>query len=218
MHKCELCEREFISKSSLASHRNHHNPEYSFKNKNNYNLIWSYHYLYKITNNLNGKYYIGVHSTNDIEDGYMGSGIGIKRAIKKYGKVNFTKTIIEFFDSYNEMMIREKEILTEEYISSTSTYNAAVGGHGGQWKGYTKDTHPIVKQWGETLSKVLKAKYASGELVIWNKGKNTPYAAENGKKSANKMKSISTGRKRKYRSDGSWTWEYPEHLKHYEKE
>ena len=78
--------------------------------------------------------------------------------------------------------------------------------------------YPIVKQWGETLSTVLKPKYASGELVIWNKGKSTPYAAENGKKSAEKMKSISTGRKRKYRSDGSWTWEYPEHLKHYEKE
>ena len=49
-----------------------------------------YFYFYKITNNKNGKYYYGVHSTNNLNDGYMGSGVGIKRAIEKYGISSFT--------------------------------------------------------------------------------------------------------------------------------
>ncbi len=61
------------------------------------------HYtIYKITNQINGKYYIGRNATKNVNDSYMGSGIGIKNAINKYGVENFTKEIIATADVVGE--------------------------------------------------------------------------------------------------------------------
>jgi len=49
--------------------------------------------VYKITNDISGKHYIGVHKTNDINDSYMGSGTHIKRSIRKHDLSFFTKTV-----------------------------------------------------------------------------------------------------------------------------
>ena len=50
--------------------------------------------IYKITNNVNGKYYIGKHQTMDLNDGYMGSGKRIKLAIDKYGIESFIRNVV----------------------------------------------------------------------------------------------------------------------------
>lgn len=88
-------------------------------------------YLYKITNIINGKIYVGIHKTKDLEDGYMGSGKMLKDAIKKYGIDNFKKEIIEFFEDYNSALEKEKEIVNEEFIKRNDTYNLRLGGYGG---------------------------------------------------------------------------------------
>lgn len=88
----------------------------------------TYYYLYKITNNINNKIYIGVHKTSNMDDGYMGSGKLIKAAIAKYGVEYFIKDVITFFDSEDEMYLAESEIVTEEFLSREDVYNLALGG------------------------------------------------------------------------------------------
>lgn len=83
--------------------------------------------IYKITNKLNAKFYIGMHKTNNLNDGYMGSGKLIRRAIKKHGKENFTKSILHVFSNAKEMKAKEAELVTV----SEETYNLCDGGHGG---------------------------------------------------------------------------------------
>ena len=62
--------------------------------------------IYKTTNLINGKIYIGKDSKND--PNYFGSGLLLRQSIKKYGKKNFKKEIIDFADSVKGL--NEKEI------------------------------------------------------------------------------------------------------------
>lgn len=89
---------------------------------------YKYNYFYKITNLLNGNFYYGIHSTNDLEDGYMGSGLKLKRAFKKYGIENFSKEIIKFFDTRKELSDYEATVVTEELVSDNNCYNISLGG------------------------------------------------------------------------------------------
>jgi hypothetical protein len=84
--------------------------------------------IYKITNQANGKYYIGRHATKDVNDSYMGSGIGITNAIAKYGKENFIKEIIAEADSADALWDLEAEIVNEDIVKDPLSYNNTYGG------------------------------------------------------------------------------------------
>lgn len=94
-------------------------------------MTYKFNYFYKITNNINGHYYYGVHSTNDINDGYMGSGKRLHWAYKKYGKENFTKEIIKFFENQNDAYEYESIMVTENLTKNDDCYNIKTGGFGG---------------------------------------------------------------------------------------
>lgn len=83
--------------------------------------------IYKITNNINNKYYIGKHITNNIDDSYMGSGKAIKAAIKKYGRGAFKKEILHVFDNEEDMSVMEKRLV----CVCNDSYNLTEGGKGG---------------------------------------------------------------------------------------
>lgn len=72
-----------------------------------------------------------MHKTSDLNDNYMGSGLNIRRAIKKHGVKNFKKEYISVFDCAEDMYLAEAEIVNENFISRQDTYNLKIGGKGG---------------------------------------------------------------------------------------
>jgi hypothetical protein len=90
-----------------------------------------FYLIYKITNTLSSKFYIGTHKTKNKNDGYMGSGKYLNRAYKKYGIENFTKEILFEFDNPVEMFAKEVEIVDDDFLMNENTYNLKRGGFGG---------------------------------------------------------------------------------------
>jgi len=87
------------------------------------------YYVYKTTNKINGKIYIGVHGSDDIEnDQYMGSGSLIRKALKKYGKENFEREILFEYDDHLDAYNKESEIVTEDFCEDDDNYNLKIGG------------------------------------------------------------------------------------------
>ena len=104
--------------------------------------------IYKITNLVNNKIYIGKDTTSD--PNYFGSGLIISRSLKKYGMENFIKEIIDETDDYN--VLSKKEIYWISYYKSTDRkigYNIAPGGDGGD----TLSNHPDLELIREKISK-----------------------------------------------------------------
>ena len=115
-----------------------------------------YNFVYKTTNNLNGDYYYGVHSTNNLDDGYLGSGRRITRSINKYGESNFTREIVQYFSNVKNAYSLERAIVTSELLLDNHCLNIAIGGNGGNtYAGFTDEE---LKDVGIKISKANKGK------------------------------------------------------------
>lgn len=124
--------------------------------------------VYKIVNKINNNIYVGIHTTENINDSYMGSGTNIKKAIKQFGMENFEKIILYQFDNEKDMLDKEKELVNKEFIKRPDTYNISIGG--GTF--LTIDTIPVRDEDGNYF-RVHKEdpRYLSGELkyMFYNK-------------------------------------------------
>lgn len=91
-----------------------------------------YYYIYTTINLINGKVYHGKHKTKNINDGYLGSGTYLKRAIKKYGEENFNR-VIRMFCRNEDIMNEMEEHLSyiEDWVGDKNCYNLRQGGDGG---------------------------------------------------------------------------------------
>lgn len=142
----------------------------------------TYYLIYKVTNNINGKFYIGTHKTKNINDDYMGSGKYLNRAKIKYGLENFTKEILFIFDTPEEMYSKEKEIVSEDFLATENTYNLKIGGFGG-WDFTNKNKINLYGNngkpgfGGENLSSIHSRNYSEEKLLeIKNKIRTTKAA------------------------------------------
>lgn len=161
-----------------------------------------YHFVYKTTNLVNGKSYIGKHSTKNLSDGYLGSGLVIMRAVDKYGSKNFKREILEFCSTLDEAYSREECIITDfDAVNSELFYNMTAGGKGN--KGYV----PIfTEEWKRKISESLKGKILTKEhrdnvskgckgREVWNTGKTGIYTKE-------VRNNISDGLKKYFKENG----------------
>jgi hypothetical protein len=127
-----------------------------------------YYLIYQITNKTNGMIYIGCHVTDNPNDGYMGSGTQLNEAIKKEGKENFEKKILQYCDSEEEMLNKERALVDEKFIARDDTYNVILGGN----QFLTTDT-VTVKDKDDNCFNIHKddERYLNGELESVMKNK-----------------------------------------------
>ena len=90
-----------------------------------------HHYIYKITRIFDGKFYIGMHSTENLEDDYFGSGTRLWYSINKHGKEKHVKEILEYLPDRKSLAAREKELVNKELLEDRNCMNLKVGGDGG---------------------------------------------------------------------------------------
>jgi group I intron endonuclease len=85
-------------------------------------------YNYLTINKINGLKYVGMHSTKNVNDRYLGSGLYISRAIKKYGKQNFICKILCFCETIEEAHINESVFIKKYNTEFPNGYNLSPTG------------------------------------------------------------------------------------------
>lgn len=95
----------------------------------------TYRYTYKIVcllgKSFKGHYYLGQHTTNNLNDGYCGSGKKLQRYFKKYGAVEgetYIKEIIQFCNSQEDLNKAEYELIGDKYDTDPMCMNLRAGG------------------------------------------------------------------------------------------
>lgn len=120
-------------------------------------------YIYRITNLINRKTYIGQHRYTDINDNYMGSGVLILKAIKKYGRENFRKEILYSNIQYKETADSvERFAIDKERKLGKAEYNLADGGGGATGVKLSDETR-------KRMSEARKGKYAGEKAPMWGR-------------------------------------------------
>ena len=135
-----------------------------------------YHIVYKTTNLINQKIYIGAHSTDDLADEYLGSGDNIVKAIKKYGRENFAREVLHVHDNPKTMFMTEASIVTPDFIKRKDVYNIIPGGYGGRNKGSTglkHIHHPITGERCAVYHTALEKMLEDGWIIGRNMSSTT---------------------------------------------
>lgn len=130
-----------------------------------------YFIIYETVNLKNGRRYRGRHQTNQINDGYLGSGNWIKSAIRKYGLENFERHDLFYAFNYDSLLWAEKEFVNKEWVEESSTYNIVEGG-GGSYTKFVNGRWVNVMQIEESKQRrreTLALRYPNGQPGLFSK-------------------------------------------------
>lgn len=121
-----------------------------------------HHIIYKTTCLITGKWYIGMHSTDNLDDGYQGSGTHLWFSIRKHGKECHETEILEHCVDRSSLILREKELVNEETLKHELCMNLMTGGSAGP-----EFKKPTTEETSKKISKNSKA--------MWDKRKAEGY-------------------------------------------
>ena len=86
-----------------------------------------YHFVYQTTR-VDGFYYIGVHSTNDLGDGYLGSGKRLLNSVRKHGKQAHSVVVIAMFGTREKALAHEAALVDRNRLLDPLCMNLVLGG------------------------------------------------------------------------------------------
>lgn len=138
-----------------------------------------FNYVYLTTNLIDNKKYIGDHSTNNIFDSYIGSGKYLKSAIKKYGRRNFRRDILEKFPTKKEAFEAQQKYISEYNTLVPNGYNISPAGGFQNSNGWSLDSRKKISKahTGKIISAEIRKKMSESKIgiphngIIWNKDK-----------------------------------------------
>lgn len=143
-----------------------------------------YHYIYRVTRaDESERYYIGMHSTDDLNDGYFGSGQLLAKSIKKHGKEKHIKKILEYLPSRVLLKSRERELVNEELLGDRLCMNLMLGGEGGGGIRNEKHFKAFCPKAGSDAVKVRNIKSAATQAKLCAEGSIIPPTFANRKHS-----------------------------------
>jgi group I intron endonuclease len=140
-----------------------------------------FNYVYLTTNLINGKKYVGDHSTNNLDDHYIGSGRPyFNNAKKKYGKENFKKEILKFFPSKQSSFDAQEKYIKEHNTLKPNGYNLSPKGGVGVVECFSEESKEKIKNslLGIKRSEITKQKMskpkhtAESKKAIWDTRRN----------------------------------------------
>jgi NUMOD3 motif-containing protein len=137
-----------------------------------------FHFIYKTKCLITGKYYFGMHSTNDLDDGYLGSGKRLRYSIRKYGRENHIREIFEDCSEQGREFLRDREalIVDNERLSDEKCLNLCVGGNAhDKYKRGQKCSEETCKKISEALRGRKLSTDHRQKLSEKKKGENHPF-------------------------------------------
>ncbi len=159
-----------------------------------------FHFIYKTVCTVTSKFYIGMHSTDNLHDDYLGSGKRLSRSIEKHGVAAHIRQVIEMCDSREALREREKQIITEELLNDPLCMNMRTGGDGGATRTGRRHSKHVREKISHSLmghrhSDETRAKI--GEMSK-GRGKGKPMSEEQKAKLRGPSKAKSEGQLRRW--------------------
>lgn len=162
-----------------------------------------HHIVYKTTCTVTNAFYIGMHSTDNLNDGYLGSGVRLRKSIRKYGEAVHKVEILFELSSRQDASDKEKELITAELRKDPKCMNCGPGGEG------YYDRPPTKEETSAKLSKASKGYVRTKEwyekIVASRKANGTNKHTEETKKvlsEKHKGKTLTAEHKKKISEGG----------------